>query len=560
MSAPVVYNPMLFSSPQVSQWIQWAKSQDTSGSLHGTQAYPVQTYFPIAGIPYPIGLSPNLQQQSMPALQQPVGVPTTLSAAHSAPAMPALTNAPPTVQFPQEKSPQSPMEVDSPLASPSIELSFDESLDALLNSERKLKDEEQVPKLVKLAMNFTGWPERLRILSVLNATTDKTILGVFMQKQGLKIVHKILLQAKDAISDADAIECANTGLRVLTQLPVDLQDLKDVKTGKLVKFFTTIEGDERLEPARQTAKELMTAWKSLIPKKEEDQRKRDTVENKRPRDTAESEESQAKKPKSDPGSSKRADFEKKKVQAVDNFDIFKTLSHSALPKIKKAEKAVSKPTVATQNLPQENDITEPSTTASPQSASEVEAVPTTASSMLIDDGSVRSYRTSGGDRSASPDSAEDNKPKKKRVRFKDDSELVQIKYFESEPAEYDGEESLRTPHVIGDARDLDRQEGHMAFKPPTDATIDWETPSLISWPQSFEWGKESTEARIQEERERGVVMATYYSDDQIPPSPAEPAEEPVAQMEQLKIIPLDVPAQPVSVMNYALCLAVRGPC
>ncbi|ORY83825.1 hypothetical protein BCR37DRAFT_280761 [Protomyces lactucae-debilis] len=126
--------------------------------------------------------------------------------------------------------------------------------------------------------------------------------------------------------------------------------------------------------------------------------------------------------------------------------------------------------------------------------------------------------------------------KLKRVRWRPDDELEQVKIFEKEEPEYPEEPAGEH----GSARDLDRKEGAfmhagLAFDRDEDF-LAWEEPPLIAFTQrelAADLARRgpkragtliphSKEAQIQEERERGVFLTIYTDINEIPPSPAEP--------------------------------------
>ncbi|CAG8698168.1 7898_t:CDS:2, partial [Cetraspora pellucida] len=119
--------------------------------------------------------------------------------------------------------------------------------------------------------------------------------------------------------------------------------------------------------------------------------------------------------------------------------------------------------------------------------------------------------------------------KRKRVTFAPDNMLAQVKIFEEEYDETEGEFSIaNTPHQFGNARDLDRNEGLAAFKRVRKApAIQWYTTPMLELTSKKiikPTKVESEEARIQEEREREIFETLYITSDQVPFSPAEPEE------------------------------------
>ncbi|KAJ8324394.1 hypothetical protein QVD99_002426 [Batrachochytrium dendrobatidis] len=108
---------------------------------------------------------------------------------------------------------------------------------------------------------------------------------------------------------------------------------------------------------------------------------------------------------------------------------------------------------------------------------------------------------------------------KKSVRFRPDDQLCKIKYIEKAVYEKSGSGD-RTK-----ARDFDKFEGQQAFQQLRDEqqpVIDWQAPRELLLRNQVQRGSNSTEAKVQEERERTALSKVYYLDSDIPPSPAEP--------------------------------------
>lgn len=130
---------------------------------------------------------------------------------------------------------------------------------------------------------------------------------------------------------------------------------------------------------------------------------------------------------------------------------------------------------------------------------------------------------------SAPDAMEDVKPatfrpqdpskKRKRVTFKSEEHLVEIRWIEK--AIYDDDmDAFGAHHSV---RDLDRDEGaamhkHMVFE----ELIDWSEPMVLSLPdlQLPERGQQSEEANTQAEREKTALLA-HYQPGAIPPWPTE---------------------------------------
>ncbi|KAJ1652091.1 hypothetical protein IWQ61_007494, partial [Dispira simplex] len=145
----------------------------------------------------------------------------------------------------------------------------------------------------------------------------------------------------------------------------------------------------------------------------------------------------------------------------------------------------------------------------------------------------------------------------RRVTFAPDDSLAQVKkFYASHPADFSTptwtteelEQSADTqsgfdtgdawtvglPHEFGNARDLDRQEGRLAFKQPRvtiSESATWTEPRPIAFDtvtnptltKAIMWrGKNSTERDIQRNRERRVLSVNYIHNDKIPPAPISP--------------------------------------
>ncbi|KND03026.1 uncharacterized protein SPPG_02096 [Spizellomyces punctatus DAOM BR117] len=415
-----------------------------------------------------------------------------------------------TFQLPEDGG----MRADSPVSED--EGSGETLLAPFLTEDGQVKDNSSAQTLAKQLARATVWQERIPILNAFEKTSNKEVFASFLKRQGLKTMTKMLLKAKDTIHENNVATCAIVALKVLLKLPVELSDLREMKTGKLVKYFASIDAGMQSPAVHDAAGSVMRSWQALIGKASADK----ADEKKRIRD--DSSGGAAKKTKVVDGPKKApAEADRKVVQAVDNFDIFKSLSHAALPKIKKAEK----PVAANSDAPVSTESVKETTPV--DDMAESSPTSTANSSLLIDADKIPSYRSTNEKSEETPASVNEAKPKKKRVRFAEADKLVSVRYFEKfEPTQEEEREAFNiTPHERGNARDFDRQEGHRAFRRELIASRDWVAPSVISWPVSYEWGRDSTEATAQQDRVRGILSATYFSEDQIPYSPAEPPEE-----------------------------------
>lgn len=86
-----------------------------------------------------------------------------------------------------------------------------------------------------------------------------------------------------------------------------------------------------------------------------------------------------------------------------------------------------------------------------------------------------------------------------------------------------------------------------------EAANSWSTPVALKLPTEFVYGANSREIRIQEDRERGSLSATYFSEHDIPYSPAEPdnLDQIPIDDSQIPVIPLSNPALNATLSNSA---------
>ncbi|KAJ1955776.1 hypothetical protein IWQ62_005455 [Dispira parvispora] len=181
----------------------------------------------------------------------------------------------------------------------------------------------------------------------------------------------------------------------------------------------------------------------------------------------------------------------------------------------------------------------------------------------------------------------------RRVTFAPDNALTKVKkFYASHPADFstptwateEPEQStdahldfdngdawtVGLPHEFGNARDLDRQEGRLAFKQPRvtiSESVTWAEPRPIAFDsvanpaltKAIMWrGKNSTERDVQRNRERRVLSVNYIHNDKIPPapiSPVVPSRQPEGQelATEPRIMPFgtpdEIPPQPAVANN-----------
>ncbi|KAJ3149100.1 hypothetical protein HDU86_007043 [Geranomyces michiganensis] len=430
----------------------------------------------------------------------------------------------------------------SPVKIPTIE----EEIQLLMDDNGEITD---MPAYAKLVSSQTEWDSRAKVLAPLNSTANLKTLQSFRRQQGLKLVTKLLLQSKDQLDDSDATSVAVVALQILLKMPVSIDELKEVKTGKVVKHFATAAAGDKGSEIHEAAKKVMDSWQALVANASAKESVSPTTtgeqpfhdkpnERKRDRDAADEDPAAAKRVKSDDAVKRDSSSDKDKrksiattglassvtatspasATAVADMDIFKSLAHTSLPKIKKVEpKAVDETT-----KPAAEAKAAPSTTESRTATVGTFALPVAES--------IPSYRkdpsasnAASASASASVSASSSSAPAKRRVRFAEGDKLVSVRFFETDTG-HDKEAFNITPHMHGNARDFDRQEGKRAFRKELHQAKEWVPPPLINAPETYEWGKNSMEDKIQEERERTLLGVAYYSDNQIPPSATEPTE------------------------------------
>ncbi|KAJ3153283.1 hypothetical protein HDU89_000914 [Geranomyces variabilis] len=540
-----------------------APSAQISAFTTGGQPAAQSTYTPASYLTQALHHPPSTASTSTtatgPSAQPPT--PDSLSSPHPVPMPTQLPASPPVadeksamegvvITSPQPAAAPTPARSPSPVKIPTVE----EEIQLLVNGTGEIADMQAFAKLVS---SQTEWENRAKVLAPLNTAADK-VLQSFRRQQGLKLVTKLLLQAKDQLEDIAAASVAIVALQILLKMPVSLDELKEVKTGKVVKHFATAAaGDKGLE-IHEAAKKVMDSWQALVANasaKESasptDESQDKANERKRDRDTADQDaaasasSASSKRAKSDDAVKRETltAADKRKAAApltppaaVADMDIFKSLAHTSLPKIKKVDPKVveeaNKPTA-------ELKATSPTTSESRTATVGTFALPATST--------IPSYRkdpstTTLSSTSASASASASAAPGKRRVRFAEGDKLVSIRIFETDQGGQDEDSFNTVPHMLGNARDFDRQEGKRAFRKDAYRAKAWTPPPLINAPQTYEWGKNSIEDKIQEERERTMLGVAYYSENQIPPSATEPTEPATPPLQPPKSILWDPPA------------------
>lgn len=138
--------------------------------------------------------------------------------------------------------------------------------------------------------------------------------------------------------------------------------------------------------------------------------------------------------------------------------------------------------------------------------------------------------------------AEIKRPRIRKVSFpEDEGKLCQVVYFERDPAEYeflsDGSASQH------DYLHADKDEALNAFRTSLDVVDEdeqfkpWSIPPAVANIETLPDGKDSEEKIIQGQRERTVLSTSYFSIQNIPPSPSEDIVDVIDKETPFKVIP-----------------------
>lgn len=131
------------------------------------------------------------------------------------------------------------------------------------------------------------------------------------------------------------------------------------------------------------------------------------------------------------------------------------------------------------------------------------------------------------------------KKKVKKVRWKEDAELVQVREIETRSGQEETSDAAGdTSGEQHDLHELDIEEGKAlksAYVDLLDEEVDWYSPREVDTGEEGEeraGGVDSEEAKAQQQREKSVLSAVYIEDSEIPSSPAEPTSADIGGEQQ----------------------------
>ncbi|XP_019852044.1 PREDICTED: serine/threonine-protein phosphatase 1 regulatory subunit 10-like [Amphimedon queenslandica] len=483
-----------------------------------------------------------------------------------------------------------------------------DKLDSLVGSSGSLRSAQEVPKLISLMKETTESRHplllinRCLILNVLQATKAQSTLSKFMEGGGWSLLNVWLSDGKKSQNVAFLLEI----LQVLQKLPVSIVALKQGNLGKLVKQLSKHESPE----VKSLANDILSKWMAVfregqaargkatptgskleggpstgptssaqldestrVKEKEREERKaakklkkelqnaeaqgavplgplvalgkpRDKLK-KRPRDLSITKSVPEKKPKMSPSLSNAGDEEEKAQKTekglMESNIFMDTLSSQAAAKwqekrIKKLNKSGPKPSPTQTKAP--SDIETPPTSADP-----LHPLTNGLDATNGDEGENEVDKMETSD-------SESKKPKKKKVSWADDKNLVSIHYFEMD-------ESERTNVSFGKSF-LDAAQREKLMEKEALSSIaynqlvevmQWYRPFLIDCIELAQRGKDSNEKLVQAQREETVLAQLFLSKSSVLPTPTEPdpvPENDEGMEEKVRAIPLLEPGAPAA--------------
>ncbi|KAJ3126948.1 hypothetical protein HK098_006988 [Nowakowskiella sp. JEL0407] len=414
------------------------------------------------------------------------------------------------------------------------------SIEKLLGNSKALHGHNKAKAFPEI-MKEAGDDVTSRILTakILEKTIDEELFWTFLRNGGIELMNSWVSDCTTEAVDKNSEDNATLLqilLIVLKKMPMDIETLKNTELGKNISTLRKKEVSVSKE-IKQLSLQIREKWKKMVEEEGEKDKKKRKID--------EDEVVDAKK-------TKLGEDKKNSVLGILNIG-------GPLPSFKKAEKPVESTSTAMEVDVKEDDgrknsaewdvvvpvkptVVERAHVARrhgyrKERTDEVEA------REKIDSDQEMESTSEAVDKS--PVLAE-QKPIKKRVSWAPENDLVKIKFFESDESEQ--------KHEHGSAREDERHEGSMwKEQKVVKASITFYSPQRfqVDASQRRAITVNSEEARIQEERERGVLESTYYADEQIPDTPSEPPTD-ITQPSVYKPMPLDAlmdssaPPEPVT--------------
>ncbi|KAJ3312777.1 hypothetical protein HDV04_002742 [Boothiomyces sp. JEL0838] len=336
-------------------------------------------------------------------------------------------------------------------------------LGQLLEGKATLSDPNQVNKFARIMHKCQNDTEITTVLNVIVNCNSKDILDGFIRS---KVV--LILSNWNRIFAINSNANSMLMLKVIDKLPFDSEIFKDLTFSKFIKKMTKSED----EAIKELSNAIMTKWKNIIVAAAESQKRKKEEET-----TAQ-----------------------KKIKLEADTSFFNSLKPQ--PKVKKIDIPTRK----------EKETGGLSVSELLERASEFKMSSTTSDLPITKDDDVEVEESP-------KETFDKNGKKKKSVKFKPESSLLQIRYF-------DLEESPNAVTLNPNAHDPIYQM-QAALKAEAEL-MEWSTPRELDISHAVSVQVNSRQKEIQEKRELSALSVNYFSTRDIPPSPAEPDSVDVA--------------------------------
>ncbi|KAJ3019176.1 hypothetical protein HKX48_002310, partial [Thoreauomyces humboldtii] len=306
-------------------------------------------------------------------------------------------------------------------------------------------------------------------------------------------------------------------MQLLLELPVEIQELVKVKTGKVVKHYSTSSNADLQNAARR----VMDKWRCLADTTKTDRADATSAPKKRKSEADVHLQAADFKNASSNKQQRRASLDEtliRKKGTVAPPGIARPYSKKAAPPVTLAK---IKAKLATPSPPPPHP---PKPSSSLLAATKAIPARSTATKIRVPNAAPSKCRPSSR---CSTDSSSGT--------AEEVEELVAIcpplrglPTLQSQPSCL----AARVGSLLEDLREFE--------VPKTRVKKNWIQPCVISSDVRYTWGERSTEGPAQEERDRMSMKVTYFSDRQIPDSPIEPPYEGYSFVIPPKTIPWDV--------------------
>ncbi|KAF9403853.1 hypothetical protein BGX21_009219 [Mortierella sp. AD011] len=401
-----------------------------------------------------------------------------------------------------------------------------------------------IDSLVELMSNVDEAGGRKIILNALLSTQSSVILGRFIRSEGLGILRQWIGDARNNPDSPQQQEILQAIIRVLKALPFDVKTLK----GNLKGAIALIAGDgDRNHAISKSASDLLQKWSDLS-----------EHTGRSPSRSPHRDKSSSARKKSGFGGSQHS-LETRQSTAAQKI--------SQLPRFKLRSPTTSNqsqlPSPVLASTQKDHPVKEEDTQIRHDLSS---APPNRAAASPSRPPTTINFDPLSSQHNKAMEALRKQQKKPKRVQFKDDAELVSIRYFEKylggdESANADENEHTKESFDNDDSYSHPEQDSMVSIDhqsvtrqfiiPDNEAKrlidgVAWTPPQLLyivfepdpdGRIQEIAHGEQSTEKYWQAERESQVQSVTYRNIVDIPASPEEPDPE------TEKVLPTDLASQ-----------------